>query len=635
MAIENKSEKRMKQMKVQKIRRTAAALFTAAAALLTMTSCGNKTSVSSAAASSAVSAAENSPLTFDRSKWNYDSTNNVYWQIQVSYCAAPQAPQYETMGIYVPGAYMDAQQNADGTYTCTVNASGKAGSYTASTAPIVVPVTTPGYSAAPAPSQYSFDSIADYLNAGFVYVQPGLRGRSNMKGTTQDETYSGGAPWGVADLKAAIRYYRYNAALLPGNTDSIYTFGMSGGGAQSALAGATGDSPLYTPYLNAIGAAMTGADGKAISDAVTGSMCWCPITSLDEADEAYEWNMGQFSASGSRADTGFGSVLSKDLAASYAEYINTLKLKNGGTQLSLSESSDGVYQAGTYYDYILSVAQTSLNHFLSDTSFPYTETQTAQFPGGSNGTMGGSSSGTGSMPAGRGMGGLSSLPSLSGMSSLPAGGSSGTTYNTVQDYIASLNSEAEWVQYDASSNTARITSLADFARYCKQATKALGAFDELDRGQGENNLFGNGQGTSLHFDPVLGALLKKNESAYASFSDWNTSYVSDFETDLARKDELGVSVQTRVDMYNPMYFLCDSYSGCGTSTVAKYWRIRTGAFQPDTALTVEANLALALQNTASVRSVDFETVWGMKHVQAERSGSSTANFISWVQQCAK
>jgi hypothetical protein len=31
--------------------------------------------------------------------------------------------------------------------------------------------------------------------------------------------------------------------------DSIFTFGMSGGGAQSALVGATGDSELYTPYL--------------------------------------------------------------------------------------------------------------------------------------------------------------------------------------------------------------------------------------------------------------------------------------------------------------------------------------------------------------------------------------------------
>jgi hypothetical protein len=69
--------------------------------------------------------------------------------------------------------------------------------------------------------------------------------------------------------------------------------------------------------------------------------------------------------------------------------------------------------------------------------------------------------------------------------------------------------------------------------------------------------------------------------------------------------------------------------------VAKYWRIRTGAFQSDTALTVEANLALALENTDSVSNVDFATVWGMKHVMAERTGEGTTNFIDWVNTCAK
>jgi hypothetical protein len=59
--------------------------------------------------------------------WNYDADNDVYWQVGVSYCAAPQAADYETMGIYVPGAYSPALKNSDGTYTCKVNAdSGKA-----------------------------------------------------------------------------------------------------------------------------------------------------------------------------------------------------------------------------------------------------------------------------------------------------------------------------------------------------------------------------------------------------------------------------------------------------------------------------------------------------------------------------
>ena len=47
------------------------------------------------------------------------------------------------------------------------------------------------------------------------------------------------------------------------------------------------------------------------------------------------------------------------------------------------------------------------------------------------------------------------------------------------------------------------------------------------------------------------------------------------------------------------------------------------------------NLALALENTEGVSDVDFATVWGMKHVMAERTGESTANFIDWVNTCAK
>ena len=82
-----------------------------------------------------------------------------------------------------------------------------------------------------------------------------------------------------------------------------------------------------------------------------------------------------------------------------------------------------------------------------------------------------------------------------------------------------------------------------------------------------------------------------------------------------------------------MYFLNSTYKGYKTSTVAKYWRIRTGAFQSDTALTVETNLALALAATEGVDSVDFATVWNMKHVEAERTGDSTTNFIAWVNTC--
>ncbi|KJZ93147.1 MULTISPECIES: hypothetical protein [Clostridium] len=69
--------------------------------------------------------------------------------------------------------------------------------------------------------------------------------------------------------------------------------------------------------------------------------------------------------------------------------------------------------------------------------------------------------------------------------------------------------------------------------------------------------------------------------------------------------------------------------------MAKYWRIRTGINQTDTALTVETNLKLALQNYDGVESVDFATVWGQPHTTAECTGNSTDKFISWVDECLK
>ena len=88
------------------------------------------------------------------------------------------------------------------------------------------------------------------------------------------------APWGVTDLKAAVRYLHYNSASLPGAMDKMFVFGHSGGGAQSSVMGASGDSPLYTRYLECLGAAMTSSDGTTTSDAIVGVTAWCPITGL-------------------------------------------------------------------------------------------------------------------------------------------------------------------------------------------------------------------------------------------------------------------------------------------------------------------------------------------------------------------
>lgn len=553
----------------------------------------------------------------DQTAWQYSADDDVYYQIGISYCETPADPAYETLAIFVPGTYMTATENGDGMYTCEINPDAAVGAYTAETAPIVMPINTPGYSAMAALTSYA--SFTSYTDEGFVYVHAGCRGRD------------AGAPAGVTDLKAAVRYLRYTDDVIPGNAERIFTFGMSGGGAQSALMGSTGDSSLYDAYLEEIGA-VTG-----VSDAVLGSMCWCPITNLDTADEAYEWMMG-----GTRSGlTEEEQQISDQLAEAFAAYINSAGIKDpDGVVLTLSESDDGIYQAGSYYDYMKTVIEESLNHFLSDTEFPYDASSASGggrggFDGGMPGGFGGGQRpergegapdfDAGQKPDGEMMSGKVSFEELDDITrnETASGVSLSGTYETAQDYIDALNAEREWVHYDAATNTASITSIEDFVLACKSASKNLGAFDQLDGGQGENTLFGYGDGNGAHFDAALADILNALGSDYAS----------DYAEDLTRQDSAGNTVDYRVNMYTPLYYLLESSEGYQESTVAKYWRIRTGIAQGDCALSTEMNLALALENDERVESVDFETIWGAGHTQAERSGNSTDNFIAWVNAC--
>lgn len=582
------------------------ALLISAAILLGFTGCS---SVKTTTDSTQAQTGEVSVI--DNSKWNYNSDDNVYYQLGIVYCSNPADSNYENLAVFVPGDYMTASSNGDGTYTCSMNDSATINGYTALTAPIVMPINTPGYSAQAALTSYT--DVSDYTDAGFVYVHAGCRGR--------DE----GAPAGVTDLKAAIRYLRYSDNGIPGDAESIFTFGMSGGGAQSAIVGSTGDSSLYEPYLQQIEAL------SGYSDAVLGSMCWCPITNLDTADEAYEWMLGTTRTGLSDEE----QQISDRLAEAYASYVNTAGIKDpNGNLLTLETSDNGIYQSGSYYEYIKTVIENSLNNFLADTSFPYDSSSSGM---SGRGPAGGGGPDMGSMSDGEGPGSgerpdsapggsqndVESADNITRNDTSSSGLSLTGTYETAQDYIDALNANGTWVAYDVSTNTATITSVDAFVNALKSASKNLGAFDQLDAGQGENTLFGYGDGSGAHFDAVLAQIL----------NDLGNSYASDYQTDLAKTDSAGNTVDERLNMYTPLYFLLESQGGYGTSNVAKYWRIRTGINQGDCALTTEVNLALALENYSGVTDVDFETVWGMGHTQAERSGNSTDNFIAWVNEC--
>lgn len=173
------------------------------------------------------------------------------------------------MNIYIPIAYFEG---------------GSIDRFTAESAPIFFPNQVGGYMPAlpgrlqekadkASPMGARTDAMLMALSKGYVVASPGARGRTSVQGK---------APAVIVDLKAAVRYLRYNDASMPGNAERIISNGTSAGGAVSALLGATGDSPDYAPYLRALGAAEA-------SDAIFAASAYCPITNLENADMAYEW----------------------------------------------------------------------------------------------------------------------------------------------------------------------------------------------------------------------------------------------------------------------------------------------------------------------------------------------------------
>ena len=176
-------------------------------------------------------------------------------------------------------------------------------------APIFLRTYVGGYMASQAGMPQADDATGRALREGYVVAIPGSRGRNSTVATKKETTYTGRAPKGLLDLKAAVRYLRHFDSEMPGSAELIVTDGTSAGGAMSSLLGATGNNPAYDKYLREMGAAQT-------RDDVYAAVCYCPITDLDHADMAYEW-LYNCTNSGKRNITEAQRPISDELAAMF------------------------------------------------------------------------------------------------------------------------------------------------------------------------------------------------------------------------------------------------------------------------------------------------------------------------------
>lgn len=246
----------------------------------------------------------------------------------IVYVSNPVDPKYQALNIFVPEAYSSGES---------------IGSYDAKTAPIFFPNTVggymPGLPGSPGQNRNGQPNAAFIaLSNGFIVAIPGARGR-----TLQDAggTYTGKAPACIVDLKAAVRYLRFNDKVMPGDAEKIISNGTSAGGALSSLLGATGNNADYEPYLKAIGA----ADAR---DDIFAASCYCPITNLENADAAYEWlfnGINDFSGRAKGTMIAAQIEFSGQLKALFPAYVNGLGLKKAdGTALTLDANGNGPFK---------------------------------------------------------------------------------------------------------------------------------------------------------------------------------------------------------------------------------------------------------------------------------------------------
>ena len=480
-----------------------------------------------------------------------------------------------------------------------------------------------GYMASAANTPSATDATGRALKEGYVVCIPGARGsNSTVKNAAGETVYTGRAPSGLVDLKAAVRYLKYNDDLIPGDSRLIISDGTSAGGAMSSLLGATGNNPAYDSYLTAMGAAPA-------TDDIFAAVCYCPIIDLDHADMAYEWFYGFLAKE--RGLTEEQKKVSEELASQYPDYINSLGLKMpDGTPIT----------SNNYMDYVKSFLVASLQRAKDEgvelpdnLGVKFNEVQARGFGGmrrdnaqGGQGRNNNQQPPQGMQQPPQGMqqppqGGQQPPQGMQqppqGMQQPPQGGQQppqgmqqppqgmqqppqgGNTNRQAPSFGPNGNVQ---MQQQRQGEFVIDLDMPTYLTYVanSQALKNPPAFDQKGVGGGkaspENNVFGDATGSSVNF----------------------TSYSLQKATNNSQMD---TATAERVRIYNPMNFIGD-----GVSHTAPHWYIRHGGRDRDTSFSVPINLYTKLMNNGY--DVDFALPYNRPH-----SGDYNLNdLFRWIEQ---
>ena len=409
--------------------------------------------------------------------------------------------------------------------------------------------------------------VAEAFANGWVVVEPGMRGAANcFHGNPGDPDFRnyGKLPGPLADLKAAVRYLRYetNAENIPGDKEHIWIAGTSSGGSGTGILGSSGNSPFFEEALKEIGA-LPGRDD------VFGAFPSCPVMVRQWGDNALCWERWGDLSGNPDADP-----VNAWFANAFIPYFNALGLK--AVHGTGSIKAGDALTADNYAEYLMQFVRQSCVRFLN--------------------TLGGRAAVEAYLAENKPGLSIYFTPDYPRTWITPV--FDGENPDLVVDIKGEWSAFWNYVVGDEMFDPARLCDL--------QYERAVNALDSMFDGNGILN-----PTVGDRFSPYLNASSvsfgKPGEYA-AVFSPSGLEYLQK-----VRNMEISREYLDLLDMQccsvDPLYFVIGG--GAAEAVTCKYWYMRTGSIDLVSTLPLFYGLATALENTGC--TVDAALVWEQGH----------------------
>ena len=403
------------------------------------------------------------------------------------------------------------------------------------------------------------------MQNGWIIVEPGMRGGYNIySGEIGSEDYYnyGKLPGPLADLKAAIRYLRYdtNAETIPGDKERIWVAGSSSGGSATVMLGSSGNSPFFDEALEEIGA-LPGRDD------VYGVMPSCPVMTRAWGDAALVWERW-----GDLSEVEGAHPINVAQASAFIEYQNGLGITaefNVGDTIKKGD----LLTADNYADYLMVyVKESAIKHLNSLGSKEAIEAYLAE-----------------NKPA-------------NGMYFCPE--TSRAWIKPVYEGDVVVDIEGTWEefwQYVVGDEMYDPANLVDL-----QYDRAMQAPDEAMEANGMVNEKA-GDRSSPYFNASTSSFGMATDYG-GVFSPASIDWVMN-ERGIAISDEYLDLLEMQANSVDPLYFVIGE--GAAEADVCDYWYMRTGTIDLVVPHPIFINLATALMNNG--KTVDVAYVWEQGH----------------------